>query len=297
MRISNIDVDQTYCFKIWIKSGQHFISNSQPAIRNPQHINMNKKRNISRRKFLGQASCAAIGSTAFLSSALNLGMINTLSARPHILNNSGDYKAMVCILLAGGADSFNMLVPKDAEAFKTYEEVRGSLALGDNDLLPIKPHNTNGRTFGIHKGMTRVRDLFNNDKLSFISNIGTLIEPIANLQDFESGNKKLPLGLYSHSDQIMQWQTSVPQSRTAVGVGGRIADILNDMQTMGGVSMNISLSGKNRFQAGKTVVEFSLSNTTTTDNLDIGTLPDWGNAGYLAHSRDQAINGLSLIHI
>ena len=100
--------------------------------------------NISRRKFLGQASCAAIGSTAFLSSALNLGMINTLSARPHILNNSGDYKAMVCILLAGGADSFNMLIPKDAEAFKTYEEVRGSLALGYNDSLTVKPRNTNG---------------------------------------------------------------------------------------------------------------------------------------------------------
>ena len=121
--------------------------------------------NISRRKFLGQASCAAIGSTAFLSSALNLGMINTLSARPHILNNSNDYKAMVCILLAGGADSYNMLVPRDAEAFKTYQEVRGSLALRDNDLLPITPSNTNGRTFGIHNSMTRVKDLFDTNNL------------------------------------------------------------------------------------------------------------------------------------
>jgi len=249
-------------------------------------------KNISRRNFLGQASCAAIGSTAFLSSALNLGMINTLSARPHILNNSGDYKAMVCILLAGGADSFNMLVPTDTAEFNAYQDVRGSLALEQNDLLPITPHNTNGRTFGIHGGMTRARDLFNADKLSFISNIGTLVEPIANLNDLESGNRKLPLGLFSHSDQIMQWQTSVPQSRTAVGIGGRMADILNDMQTTGGVSMNISLAGKNRFQAGKTVVEFALSNTATPDNLNIGVLPGWGNAGYLAHARDNAIGGM-----
>jgi len=59
---------------------------------------MSRKRNISRRRFLGEASCAAIGSTAFLSSMLNLGAINTLAARPHIVENTGNYKAMVCIL-------------------------------------------------------------------------------------------------------------------------------------------------------------------------------------------------------
>ena len=220
-------------------------------------------------------------------------MINTLSARPHILNNSGDYKAMVCILLAGGADSFNMVVPTNTSEFAAYQNVRADLALGQNDLLPITPHNTMGKTFGIHNGMSRVRDLFNNDQLSFISNVGTLIEPIANKSDLESGNKKLPLGLYSHSDQIMQWQTSVPQSRSAVGVGGRIADILNDMQTMNGVSMNISLDGKNRFQAGNTVLEFALSNSATPDNLGIEALqPWWGNSGYLAQIRDNAINGM-----
>ena len=84
---------------------------------------MSRKRNISRRQFLGQASCAAIGSTAFLSTALNLGMINTAAARPHILGNSGDYKAMVCILLAGGADSFNMLVPQETDEFAEYQAV------------------------------------------------------------------------------------------------------------------------------------------------------------------------------
>jgi uncharacterized protein (DUF1501 family) len=67
-------------------------------------------RHINRRKFIGEASCAAVGTTAFLSSILNLGMINTISARPHIIGGN-DYKAMVCILLAGGADTFNVLVP------------------------------------------------------------------------------------------------------------------------------------------------------------------------------------------
>jgi len=251
------------------------------------------KRQISRRRFLGQASCAAIGSTAFLSSALNLSAINSLAARPHILNNNMDYKAMVCILLAGGADSFNMLVPTNNDEFTGYSNIRADLALTSADLQTVNPSNTPGRSFGIHNGMTRVKNLFDENKLAFLSNIGTLIEPIANRTELYSGNKRLPLGLYSHADQIMQWQTSVPQSRSAVGVGGRIADILNDMQTIDGVSMNISLNGKNRFQAGNQVIEFSIPNTATPDNLGVeAVVPWWGHSGFMTQLRDQTVNNL-----
>lgn len=254
---------------------------------------MSRKRSISRRQFLGQASCAAIGSTAFLSTALNLGMINTAAARPHILTNGGDYKAMVCILLAGGADSFNMIVPQETSEFSDYQAVRGSLALDADDLLTVNPSNTPGRSFGIHNGMTRVRDLFTSEKLSFISNIGTLIEPIVDMDDLYSGDKRIPLGLYSHADQIMQWQTSVPQSRTAVGVGGRMADMLKDMCGIDGVSMNISLDGKNRFQAGNSVIEYSIANNATPENLGFEAPPTWWpNRGYLTQSRGEVVNGL-----
>ena len=86
-------------------------------------------RKINRREFLGEASCAAVGSMAFLSSVLNLGAINTLAARPHIISNPGDYKAMVCILLAGGCDTHNVLVPTNATDYAAYVATRGSLAL------------------------------------------------------------------------------------------------------------------------------------------------------------------------
>jgi len=254
---------------------------------------MSRKRSISRRQFLGQASCAAIGSTAFLSTALNLGMINTAAARPHILNNTGDYKAMVCILLAGGADSFNMLVPQEPSEFADYQAVRGSLALGASDLLGINPTNKPGRSFGIHNGMTSVKNLFDAGNLSFLSNIGTLVEPIMDVDDLYSGSKQVPLGLYSHADQIMQWQTSVPQSRTAVGVGGRMADMLKDMCGIDGVSMNISLDGKNRFQAGNTVIEYSIPNNATPENLGFESPPTWWpNRGYLTQSRGQVVNNM-----
>ena len=82
-----------------------------------------KKRRISRRRFLGEASCAALGSTTFLSTALNLGMINTAAARPHIIGSSSDYKAIVCILLAGGCETFNVLVPTESSEYQDYQNL------------------------------------------------------------------------------------------------------------------------------------------------------------------------------
>ena len=254
------------------------------------------KHKISRRSFLGQASCAAIGSTTFLSTALNLGMINTAAARPHIIGQTGDYKALVCILLAGGCDTFNVLVPTETSEYNAYANTRSSLALSNDpntgDLLDLN-YNNSGRTFAVHGGMTRVRDMFNNGDLSFVSNIGTLIEPIADRTEFQSGLKKIPLGLYSHNDQIMQWQTSVPQDRSAFGVGGRMADILNDMNTIPQISMNISLDGKNRFQAGQQTLEYSIDNDTTAENIGIDGLPSWySNSGFLNQTRDQTVDSM-----
>jgi uncharacterized protein (DUF1501 family) len=253
-------------------------------------------RKINRRQFLGEASCSAVGSMAFLSSVLNLGAINTLAARPHILANPTDYKAMVCILLAGGCDTHNVLVPTETSEYNTYVATRGSLALSLNatpaQLLPLD-YNNGGKTYAIHAGMTRARDMFNAGDLSFLANIGTLIEPIANSTEYNSGLKKIPLGLYSHSDQIMQWQTSVPQSRSAVGVAGRIADLLQDMNSIPEISMNISLSGKNRFQSGNMYNEYSITRSTTADN--IGFTPfstSFGDAGHRTMIRNNAISNM-----
>ncbi len=255
------------------------------------------KRKISRRSFLGEASCAAIGSTAFLSSFLNLGMINTLSARPHIISNTNDYKAMVCILLAGGADTYNVLVPTENTEYSDYQTTRGDLALDKDAVNPEQlidlDYDDNGRTFAVHGGMTRVRDMFDSGDLSFLSNIGTLVEPIANQAEFDAGIKKLPLGLYSHSDQIMHWQTSVPQSRSAVGVGGRMSDILHDMNTISNVSMNISLAGKNRFQTGNQYQEYSIGNSTTAANIGLDGFSSYlNNSGLLNDIKNNTISNV-----
>ncbi|MEL6989069.1 MAG: DUF1501 domain-containing protein, partial [Bacteroidota bacterium] len=249
---------------------------------------------LSRRKFIKQASCAAMGSTAFLSTALNLGLINTISARPHIMENTEDYKAMVCILLAGGCDTHNVLVPTDPIPYAAYSNIRGPMALDKEDpskLLPL--NNMNGESFHVHAGMQRVQSLFNEGNLAFISNIGTLIEPIQNYADYDSGLKRIPIGLYSHRDQIMHWQTSVPQNRSAIGFGGRMADILQDMNSINEVSLNISMSGKNPFSAGNSTSEIAIKTTNSNDlGLD-GIRSSASNAGFLNDAKSNAIKSMA----
>lgn len=213
---------------------------------------------MSRRKFLGTASCAAIGSTTFLTSLLNLGVANSLAgmSRPTI-SAGGDYKAMVCILLAGGNDSFNMLVPRNGNHYTEYSTSRSNLALPQGDLLPLNFTDSNGKQFGLHPSMPEVQTLFNNNKLAFVSNVGTLVEPTTKTQ-YLNGGVSVPVGLLSHADQIQQWQTSIPQTRSSKGWGGRMADILQAGNTNQNISMNISLSGTNIFQVGNSSTEYAI---------------------------------------
>ena len=213
---------------------------------------------MSRRKFLGTASCAAIGSTTFLTSILNLGVANSLAgmSQPSI-SGGGDYKAMVCILLAGGNDSFNMLVPRNGSHYTEYAGTRSNLALPQGDLLPLNFTDGNGKQFGLHPSMPEVQSLFNNNKLAFVSNVGTLIEPTTKTQ-YLNGSVPVPVGLLSHADQIQQWQTSIPQTRSSKGWGGRMADILQAGNDNQNISMNISLSGTNIFQVGNTAAEYAI---------------------------------------
>lgn len=209
---------------------------------------MKNERLLSRRRFLGEASCAAVGSTALYSSLLNLRMTSTAAAAN--LNPDDDYKALVCLFLAGGNDSYNMLVPNNASAYAEYKNTRDNIALEKTDLLPITSNGQPYSEFGIHPGMKEFQELYNMNDLAFVANVGTLVHPTTK-SDYNN-KRSLPSGLFSHSDQQVHWQTSVPQVKGSSpgGWGGRTADLLMAMNEDSQVSMNISLSGVNIFQVG-----------------------------------------------
>ncbi|MBT8272112.1 MAG: DUF1501 domain-containing protein, partial [Bacteroidia bacterium] len=207
------------------------------------------KNNISRRKFLGQ-SCAALGYTTMFSSLINLKAIASATMNnSFVLQNSGNYKALVCISLTGGNDSYNMLMPRGNTEYNEYAITRSNLALPQQDILQINPFTTDGREFGIHPSMADMQTIFENQDLAFICNVGTLVEP-ATKQEIYNQSVQTPLGLFSHSDQQQQWHTGRPHERSSIGWGGRIADLTQSMNSNDNISMNISLQGLNLFQRG-----------------------------------------------
>jgi len=218
----------------------------------------------NRRNFLSQLGlgCASVGATTLLSGITNMGILNAAASANRTWVNTpaeGNYKALVCILLSGGNDSYNTLIPRSTAAYNEYAAVRTNVAIPQSELLAINPTNSDGNDYGLHPSLTKVRTMFEEEKLGFIANIGTLVEPTS-LSDFND-DKNLPLGLFSHSDQRNHWQTSAPQDRSALGWAGQLADILFTNNMNQDISMNISLDGINQFQRGNIIQPYSINPT------------------------------------
>lgn len=219
---------------------------------------------MNRRKFIGSANCAALSSVGILNTIANLRMIgNAAASSPP---GPGDYRALVCLFLHGGNDSYNMLVPTATAEYNNYALWRSNLALpapGSPDptaLLPLTVTNTPGRTFGLHHAMPEFQSLFNAGNAAFISNVGTLVEPTTVTQ-YKNGSVSLPLSLFSHNDQQREWQTSLPQTAFKTGWGGRLADRVMSANTSNDVSMNISLAGTNLFHTGNTSFAYAIDDS------------------------------------
>jgi uncharacterized protein (DUF1501 family) len=204
-----------------------------------------------------------------------------------------DRKTLVCIFLSGGMDSFNVLVPRDDARYANYATSRGNLALDKASLKMLNQiSGSDGNLYGLHPNCSGFQELFNGiggdtakRRLAMISNIGTLIQPTTKAQ-YVAGNSPLPRALFSHADQIDQWQTSVPQGMAQVsGWFGRAADILHGSANSGGSAMNISLSGNNLIQVGNNTQQFvitdsgalALSQPTDSNPANPGA---WKNSGH-----------------
>jgi uncharacterized protein (DUF1501 family) len=221
----------------------------------------------TRRKFLRQLGVAsAFGLASPLSALAKLKSINSILSSPPP-PPFGNYKAIVCVFLHGGNDSFNMLIPNTLTEYTDYFNTRSNLALLQPDLLPIGSGD-----FGLNPSMPDVRDMYNAGDLAFLSNIGTLVQPTTVADVYLENN--LPLGLFSHIDQFQHWQSARANERVSKGWGGYIADLLGYTNTNDKISMNVSLSGNNIFQNGLTTLPFSMNESGPT--LPINYNADWG---------------------
>ncbi len=216
---------------------------------------------MTRRDFIRRAACAAVGTAAMTAAIRDLRFMNAAVAQSSV----NDYKALVCIFLAGGNDSNNLIVPIDS-TYNNYSSIRTTvLALPQSSLLPLYTDNTKtklyqdaaGHNFGLHPSCPELANLFASGKLAVLMNAGTLVQPITRVQYLSSGKK--PPQLFSHADQVSQWQTSLPDQPALTGWGGRCADLLNSVNPASSISLSVSLAGANTFEVGNIVSEYSVS--------------------------------------
>ena len=227
---------------------------------------------MNRRRFLKHSVSSLAGAGLF-------GAFGNLRALAAAANQyafpAGDFKALVCVFLNGGNDSFNSIVPYSASHYADYRSSRmeligsGGIAFDQatiqaNALTPLAASGGlpgglpgDGGSYGVHPALADLRSLFNDGHAAIVANVGTLLHPTSQAA-YQAGTIALPPQLFSHSDQTTYWQTSRPDDANANGWGGRMADRLLAGYT-GAIPMCVSLSNNNLFQRGDVVNSYSLS--------------------------------------
>ena len=166
-----------------------------------------------------------------------------------------DYRALVCVFLFGGNDSYNMLVPRSNAEYNVYANSRQNLAIAQQDLLPITQITPGSVQYGLHPTMGGVQNLFTSGNAAFVTNVGPLVEPTSKDQYF-NGSVTLPPQLFSHNDQQDQWTSLRGNVPGNTGWAGRMADLIRDGVAGQQMATNASLFGATGFQAADETVAY-----------------------------------------
>jgi uncharacterized protein (DUF1501 family) len=168
---------------------------------------------FTRRGFI-RVTTASVGSLA----------LRPFGLLPALAQSGSNYRALVCVFLFGGNDSNNTIVPMDDASFKAYTSVRGSLALNASELTPTVYSAANA-PYAFHGKLAELASMFSSKELAVVANVGSLVQPLTRAQ-YQGQQTPVPLNLFSHSDQQLQWQTSIAQGNSPTGWAGRTADYI-----------------------------------------------------------------------
>jgi len=242
----------------------------------------------SRRDFLRKAGCGALSMAALASNMHIFGRVSAFAQKqideeskrkpavepvePVSTDDFADYKALVCVFLAGGIDMNNVVVPNHSDAtisnYAAYNTVRGAstLAIPQANLLPITVPRLGGLQYGIHPNMPEMQSLYNSGRLAVLCNVGNLVYPMSRAQ-YQNNSIQKPYQLFSHSDQVTQQQTSVSSTQSPTGWGGRVSDKLRPQDAGGLIPMITSIAGAQVFTAGATTSPMAISTGALNSQL------------------------------
>jgi uncharacterized protein (DUF1501 family) len=180
----------------------------------------------------------------------------------------GDYRALVCLFLFGGNDSFNMVVPRGLTEHNLYSAARPNLVIPRDTLLPLTPTAGNaGVDWGLHPSMPELGNLFEQGRAALLANVGPLMAPTT-ADDYRNSRVPLPPELFSHIDQQAFAMSLGSEVEAKPGWGGKMADRLAERfaatSPAGSLPLSLSLAGSNAWQNGNTGGLYTLGSTGVT---------------------------------
>ena len=261
----------------------------------------------TRRNFLIKSGCA-LTMTALATQMRHFGLMSAMAQKvDEDIKTSeavpSDYRALVCIFLAGGNDGNNTLVPNHNDAsvsnYTAYFNARNpqGLAIAQANLLPISVPRMGNLTYGLHPnlgtitgGNGGIHPLWAAGKMAIVTNVGTLVAPMTKTQ-YQNNSVKKPYQLFSHSDQVNQFQGGRSDIVTFTGWGGRIADLRTDPDNPNDlIPMITSVAGSQLFTAGQTTLPLAIAAAPTGLNAVLA--PAGFNTTAASQARLSAFNNL-----
>ncbi|MFB3828920.1 MAG: DUF1501 domain-containing protein [Bryobacteraceae bacterium] len=193
-----------------------------------------------------------------------------------VAQEANGYRALVCVFLFGGNDGNNTVAPVQtpAQSYSDYAKVRDTIALPLAQLQQIAA--ADGSVYGLHPRLAPIAELYQRRQAAVIANVGVLVRPVSR-DEYLRGAAPVPSNLYSHSDQQMQWQTSVPTAFGTTGWGGRAADVMQPMNADAAFPPLVSVSGSSMFATGRqsapAVIAPSANAITALQGFGTGSAP------------------------
>ena len=235
--------------------------------------------NKSKRQFIRSATGLSLAAGSLVASRLGSSLAVSLAGIAALASQSAhaassEYRALVCLYLAGGNDAHNWVIPIDTSGFSDYVKARSNLAMPASSLanLAPSPRQAIGRIFGMPTDLAPMRDLYESRQMAVVANVGPLLRPTSRAQ-YDAG-AALPPKLYSHNDQASNWQSLAPEGARS-GWGGRIGDLF--LSANGNpVFTTVSASGNAIFLSGNNATQYQIG---TSGAVGIGGLNDRSTLG------------------
>ena len=182
-----------------------------------------------------------------------------------------DYRALVCVFLFGGNDSFNMLVPRSDAEYNAYRGLAPeSRDRAGDAACRSAAADPDGRSSACIPSMPGVCRLVRAGAARHSSRTSGRCSSRRRKTQYQAKSVALPPQLFSHNDQQDQWHSLRGHSADDTGWAGRIADSSRSTSRTSSSPLNVSLAGNSLFQSGDDTVPYTMGPTGRSRSSGFG---------------------------